>query len=187
MLLHMLILYLSQALVGLSSEQTCKSPQKREAEDATTQELEKAVILIKPDGVQRGYVGKIISRFEEKGFQLIGMRMEMAQRSILENHYEEHAGKSFYPNLIDYMMSGPVVPMVWQGNNIVKIARNMLGATDPLQSAPGTIRGDYGVSKQKNLLHISDSPESALREILIWFKNPEQELITWSDPMQLWK
>ena len=88
MLLHMLILYLSQALVGLSSEQTCKSPQKREAEDTTTQELEKAVILIKPDGVQRGYVGKIISRFEEKGFQLIGMRMEMAQRSILENHYE---------------------------------------------------------------------------------------------------
>jgi len=187
MLLHMLILYLSQALVGLSSEELCSSPQKRELGDTKTQELEKAVILVKPDGVQRGYVGKIISRFEQKGFQLIAMKMEMAERSTLEDHYEEHAGKSFYTDLIDYMMSGPVVPMVWQGNNIVKIARNMLGATDPLESAPGTIRGDYGVSKQKNLLHISDSPESALREILIWFKNPEKELITLIDPMQLWK
>eukprot|EP00088_Acartia_fossae_P048772 TRINITY_DN5328_c0_g1_i2.p1 TRINITY_DN5328_c0_g1~~TRINITY_DN5328_c0_g1_i2.p1 ORF type:complete len:184 (+),score=22.44 TRINITY_DN5328_c0_g1_i2:790-1341(+) len=146
---------------------------------------ERALIMLKPDGVQRNLVGRVISRFEEKGFKLVALKMGMAEREVLEKHYEEHAGKKFFESLMDYMLSGPVVPMVWEGNNVVKIARTMLGATDPLESAPGTIRGDFGLSKQKNILHVSDSVESANREIELWFK--PSELVQWREAMQHWK
>jgi len=146
---------------------------------------DQALILVKPDGVARSLVGEIISRFERKGFQLVAIKMLNADQQILESHYQEHAGKSFYASLVDYMMSGPVVPMVWRGNNVVKIARSMLGATDPLNSEPGTIRGDLGLSKQKNLLHVSDSSESAEREINLWFS--EQQIFDRNDVMQVWK
>jgi len=186
MLSHVCLLIWCSLLVGYTKQQsnTCVQPQQTNKNDF--EDLEKALVLIKPDGVQRGLVGRIISRFEQKGFQLQGMKFELAQRITLENHYEEHAGKSFYPSLIEYMMSGPVVPMVWQGNNIVKIARSMLGATDPVKSAPGTIRGDFGVSKQMNLLHVSDSVESAQREIQLWFHDPK-DILQHTDAMQQWK
>jgi len=186
MLLHVSLLIWCSLFVGYTSQQsdTCSPPQQANNNDV--EDLEKALILIKPDGVQRGLVGRIMSRFEQKGFQLQAMKLEMAERSTLENHYEEHAGKSFYPSLIDYMMSGPVVPMVWQGNNIIQIARGMLGATDPVKSAPGTIRGDFGVSKQMNLLHVSDSVESAQREIQLWFQHP-LDILQYPDAMQQWK
>jgi len=146
---------------------------------------ERCVIMVKPDGVQRGLVGEIVRRFERKGFQMIGMKMMRAERETLESHYAEHAGKSFFPGLIDYMLKGPVVPMVWQGKNIVPISRSMLGATDPVNSLPGTIRGDFGLSKQMNLCHVSDSQEAAEREIALWFQ--DGDIQNWTDEGRVWK
>jgi len=135
--------------------------------------VERCLIMLKPDAVERGLVGQLVSRFERKGFQLVALKFIHADSAILEKHYEEHAGKSFFAGLVDFMSRGPVVPMVWQGPNIVQISRMMLGATDPVNSLPGTIRGDFGLSKQENLVHVSDSVESAKREIDLWFTQDE--------------
>ncbi|KAF8575541.1 nucleoside diphosphate kinase [Ramaria rubella] len=130
---------------------------------------ERTYIMVKPDGVQRGLVGKIIKRFEQRGFKLIAMKLVHATKEHLEKHYEDLKGKSFFPGLINYMASGPVVAMVWQGLDAVKTGRVMLGATNPLASSPGTIRGDYAIAVGRNICHGSDAVESAEKEIKLWF------------------
>ena len=129
--------------------------------------------MVKPDGVQRGLVGNIISRFEKRGYQLCGLKMRTASKELLEEHYGDLKSKPFFPGLINFMMSGPVVSMVWQGKDVVKQGRSMLGETDPLKSKPGSIRGDYCIDMGKNVCHGSDSVETANEEIKMWFKDDE--------------
>eukprot|EP00735_Rhodelphis_limneticus_P001091 TRINITY_DN1164_c0_g1::TRINITY_DN1164_c0_g1_i1::g.17209::m.17209 TRINITY_DN1164_c0_g1::TRINITY_DN1164_c0_g1_i1::g.17209 ORF type:complete len:165 (+),score=64.55,sp/Q56E62/NDK1_TOBAC/75.51/4e-78,NDK/PF00334.14/2.5e-56 TRINITY_DN1164_c0_g1_i1:45-497(+) len=130
---------------------------------------EQTFIMIKPDGVQRGLVGKIIGRFEDKGFQLVGLKQLNVSRDLAEKHYADLSARPFFKGLVEYMISGPVVAMVWQGKQVVKTGRQMLGATNPLDSAPGTIRGDYSIDIGRNVIHGSDSVESAKKEIGLWF------------------
>eukprot|EP00601_Ochromonadales_sp_CCMP2298_P001970 CAMPEP_0173181724 /NCGR_PEP_ID=MMETSP1141-20130122/7434_1 /TAXON_ID=483371 /ORGANISM="non described non described, Strain CCMP2298" /LENGTH=142 /DNA_ID=CAMNT_0014104725 /DNA_START=84 /DNA_END=512 /DNA_ORIENTATION=- len=125
--------------------------------------------MIKPDGVQRRVVGDIIARFESKGYLLKGLKLTTPSKETLETHYQDLKGKGFFPKLMDYMGSGPVVAMVWEGKNVVKTGRQMLGATNPADSAPGTIRGDFALDVGRNICHGSDSVESAEREIALWF------------------
>ena len=125
--------------------------------------------MVKPDGVQRGLVGRILIRFEQKGFKMVAMKTEEPSRALLEEHYADLKGKKFFPGLIEYMLSGPVVCMVWEGDNAVKTGRVMLGATNPVDSQPGTIRGDLCIDVGRNICHGSDSVESANREIALWF------------------
>ena len=143
---------------------------------------ERTFIMLKPDAVQRGLVGEIIKRFEQKGFKLVAMKMMHASVEHLEEHYADLKGKGFLPGLIKYMNSGPVVPMVWQGLNVVKTGRVMLGETNPTTSAPGTIRGDFSIQVGRNMCHGSDDIESANKEIALWFK--DEELIKW-DPVTM--
>jgi len=134
----------------------------------------KTLILIKPDGVRRGLVGEVISRIEKKGYSVTALRMLQADRSILEKHYAEHNGKPFYEPLLEFMGSGPIVAMIAEGNRVIEGFRSLAGATDPTVAAPGTIRGDLardqGTKVVQNIVHGSDSPESAAREIAIFFE-----------------
>ena len=134
---------------------------------------EKTLILIKPDGVRRGLVGEVISRIETKGYAIDAVRMLQADAALLEKHYAEHLGKPFYEPLVEFMMSGPIVAIVASGNRVIEGFRSLAGATDPTVAAPGTIRGDLardqGTKVLQNLVHGSDSPESAAREIQIFF------------------
>ena len=134
---------------------------------------EKTLILVKPDGVRRGLVGEVISRSETKGYAIDAVRMLQADAALLEKHYAEHVGKPFYEPLVEFMMSGPIVAMVASGNRVIEGFRSLAGATDPTVAAPGTIRGDLardqGTKVLQNLVHGSDSPESAAREIQIFF------------------
>ncbi|THU87045.1 nucleoside diphosphate kinase [Dendrothele bispora CBS 962.96] len=125
--------------------------------------------MVKPDGVQRGLVGNIIGRFEQRGFKLIALKMIHSTPEHLEKHYAHHKGKPFFPGFIKYMASGPVVAMIWEGLDAVKTGRAMLGATNPLASAPGTIRGDFALALGRSVCHGSDSVESAEKEIALWF------------------
>lgn len=135
----------------------------------TSKQKEQTFIMIKPDGIERGLVGEIIQRLEKKGFQIIACQMLAQNRQLLEKHYAELKKKDFFPDLIKFMLSGPVIAMVWQGKGILAYARKLLGETDPLLSLPGTIRGDFCVDIGRNICHASDSPESAKREISLWF------------------
>ena len=134
---------------------------------------EKTLILVKPDGVRRGLVGEVISRIESKGYSIDALRMLQADSALLEKHYAEHVGKPFYEPLVEFMMSGPIVAIVASGNRVIEGFRSLAGATDPTVAAPGTIRGDLardqGTKVLQNLVHGSDSPESATREIQIFF------------------
>jgi nucleoside-diphosphate kinase len=134
---------------------------------------EKTLILVKPDGVRRGLVGEVISRIETKGYAIDSVRMLQADAALLEKHYAEHVGKPFYEPLVEFMMSGPIVAIVASGNRVIEGFRSLAGATDPTVAAPGTIRGDLardqGTKVMQNLVHGSDSPESATREIAIFF------------------
>ncbi|KZP24730.1 nucleoside diphosphate kinase [Athelia psychrophila] len=130
---------------------------------------ERTYIMIKPDGVQRNLVGEIIGRFEKRGFKLIALKLVQSTVEHLEKHYADLKGKAFFPGLIKYMASGPVVCMVWQGLDAVKTGRVMLGATNPLQSPVGSIRGDYALAVGRNICHGSDAVESAEHEIKLWF------------------
>ena len=130
---------------------------------------EQTYIMIKPDGVQRGLVGEIIRRFEEKGFKLVALKMMSPSEDHLKKHYADLATKKFFPGLIKYMMMGPVVCMVWEGAGVVKTGRKMLGATNPADSEPGTIRGDLCIDVGRNICHGSDSVEAAQAEIALWF------------------
>jgi nucleoside-diphosphate kinase len=146
--------------------------------------MERTLIIFKPDAVQRGLCGEILSRFEKKGLQVVGMKLMKIPTSLAETHYESHKGKPFYEGLVKFMTSSPVVVLALEGNNAITIARNMMGATFGSKAAPGTIRGDYGVSNSFNQIHGSDSPEAAQRELGLFFK-PE-ELISWTPAIQTW-
>ena len=146
--------------------------------------MERTYLMVKPDGVQRGLCGEIVSRFERKGLKLVAMKLMVIPKETAELHYGEHKGKPFFPSLISYITSGPVFAMVWEGENAVTICRNMMGKTKPLESAPGTIRGDYAMVTGLNIIHGSDSVESAEREIKIFFK-PE-ELVSYDRTADRW-
>ena len=136
--------------------------------------LEKTLVLVKPDGVARGLVGEVIARIEAKGYRIAALRMLQADRALLEKHYAEHQGKPFFEPLVEFMMSGPIVAIVAEGNRVIEGFRLLAGVTDPTVAAPGTIRGDLardqGTKVVQNIVHGSDSPESAAREIAIFFE-----------------
>ncbi|CAN7590631.1 nucleoside-diphosphate kinase [Paenibacillus sp. LjRoot153] len=146
--------------------------------------MEKTFLMVKPDGVQRGLVGEIVKRFEQKGFQLIGSKLTVISREQAEIHYAEHKGKEFFERLVNFITSGPVFAMVWHGDQVITLSRTMIGKTNSLEAAPGTIRGDYAVHTNLNLIHGSDSPESAEREINNFFQ--PNEIFTYSKNIQEW-
>ncbi|TDF99811.1 nucleoside-diphosphate kinase [Paenibacillus piri] len=135
--------------------------------------MEKTFLMLKPDAVQRKMIGRLVQRFEDKGFELLGAKLTRMTMKQAEIHYAEHAGKPFYGELIDFITSGPVFAMVWQGEQAIAMSRTMMGKTNPLEAAPGTIRGDYATDKGLNVIHGSDSPESAEREIANMFEPGE--------------
>lgn len=139
---------------------------------------EQSFIMIKPDGVQRGIVSRILGRFEDRGFKLVALKMLSPSEELLREHYQDLQSKPFFPGLLKYMLSGPVVATVWEGKDVVKTGRTILGATNPLASAPGTIRGDFALDVGRNVCHGSDSVESAQREISLWFKKEEVQRYT---------
>ena len=145
---------------------------------------ERTYIMIKPDGVQRGLIGQIVQRFEQKGFKLVAMKLCSPGQAHLEQHYADLSAKPFFAGLVQYMNSGPVCAMVWEGNNAVATGRKMLGATKPFDSEPGTIRGDFCIDVGRNICHGSDSVESANREIALWFS--EGELNNYEDHSAPW-
>lgn len=132
-------------------------------------ELDRTFVMIKPDGVQRGLVGEIVARFERRGLKIVGMKMLVVGDELAKQHYAEHAAKPFFPGLVGFIKSGPVVAMVVEGKDAVTVVRSMVGKTKPVESAPGTIRGDYALDTGRNIIHASDSPESAKREISLYF------------------
>jgi nucleoside-diphosphate kinase len=146
--------------------------------------LERTFLAIKPDGVQRGLVGEIIGRFEAKGFKLVGMKLMTASRELAEQHYGVHKERPFFAGLVDFITSGPLVAMVWEGDGVVASARKMIGATNPLNSEPGTIRGDLAVNVGRNIIHGSDAVETAREEISLWFK--DEELSAWTPCLAPW-
>jgi nucleoside-diphosphate kinase len=131
--------------------------------------VEKTFVMVKPDGVQRGLVGEIVSRFEKKGLKLVGAKLMNVSRELAEKHYAEHKERPFFNDLVSFITSSPVFAMVWEGENAISIARTLMGKTNPAESAPGTIRGDFGLTIGMNIVHGSDSPESAEREVALWF------------------
>jgi nucleoside-diphosphate kinase len=146
--------------------------------------VERTFIAIKPDGVQRGLIGEIVSRFETKGFTLVGMKFMMVTRELAEEHYGVHRERPFFPGLVEFITSAPVVAMVWEGDGVVASARKLIGATNPLTAEPGTIRGDFGVSIGRNIIHGSDAIETAQTEIALWFK--DGELANWEPTIKPW-
>lgn len=146
--------------------------------------MERTFLMIKPDGVQRNLVGEVIKRLETKGFTLVGLKMMNVSRELAEKHYDVHKERPFFQGLVEFIISAPVVAMVWEGDGVVASARKIIGATNPLTAEPGTIRGDYGVSIGRNLIHGSDAIETAQREIALWFK--EEELVSWQQVIQPW-
>lgn len=135
--------------------------------------METTLIILKPDAVQRGLMGRIISRFEEKGLQIVGCKLTQIPMSLAETHYKDHKGKPFYPGLVGFMTSAPVLVLAVRGLGAIAIARKMMGATFGSKAEPGTIRGDFGVSNSFNLIHGSDSPEAAARELELFFQKGE--------------
>lgn len=135
--------------------------------------MEKTFIMVKPDGVQRNVVGEIVRRFEQKGFKLAGAKLMQVSNELAENHYGEHKERPFFGELVDFITSGPVFAMVWEGEEVITTARTMIGATNPAEANPGSIRGDFGVTVGKNIIHGSDSSESAEREINLFFNKDE--------------
>lgn len=146
--------------------------------------MEKTFLMVKPDGVQRGLVGDIVSRFEKKGFQLVGAKLMAISKEKAEEHYGEHKDRPFFGELVEFITSGPVFAMVWQGENVIHTARQMMGTTNPAEANPGTIRGDYGLIVGKNIIHGSDSAQSAEREIKLFFQ--EEELVEYSKLINNW-
>ena len=153
-------------------------------EGAAGTKNERTFIAVKPDGVQRGLIGDIIKRFEQKGFKLVGLKLLHATQQQAEGHYEEHRGKPFFAPLVGFFASGPIVAMVWEGEDVIASGRKLMGATKPKDSAPGTIRGDYAVNMGRNIIHGSDGTESAKREINYWFR--ENEVVSWTPTLASW-
>jgi nucleoside-diphosphate kinase len=146
--------------------------------------VERSLVLVKPDGVQRGLVGEVIARLERRGLLLEGAKFMQVSRALAEEHYGIHKGKPFYDGLIAYITSAPVMAMVWEGPNAVAAIRQTMGATRPLEAAPGTIRHDFALEVGRNLTHASDSPENGAKEVALWFK-PE-ELVCWRRAVDPW-
>lgn len=135
--------------------------------------MERTLILVKPDGVQRGLVGELIARFERRGLQIVGLKLVSVSPALAKTHYKEHAGKPFFKSLVDYITSCPIVAMVVEGPKAIELCRATIGATDPLAATPGSIRGDYGAMVGRNLVHGSDSARAAAREIKLFFRPSE--------------
>lgn len=146
--------------------------------------MELTLLLIKPDGVQRGLIGDIVKRVEQRGLRLIGMKFMRVSRALAETHYSIHKGKLFYDKLIEYITSAPVVAMAWQGNKAVVVVRQVLGATDPTAADPGTVRADYGIDIGRNLTHGSDSVLTGNAEVNLWFT--KEELVDWEKIGEEW-
>lgn len=140
--------------------------------------------MVKPDGVQRGYIGEVVQRFEQKGFVLAGAKLMKISEELAKEHYGEHKERPFFGELVDFITSGPVFAMVWEGEGVIATSRNMIGATNPAEANPGSIRGDYAVTVGKNMIHGSDSEESAKREINLFFN--ENELIDYTKATSDW-
>jgi len=146
--------------------------------------MERTLVLIKPDGVQRGLVGEILARFERRGLHLVGLKLLQVERDRAERHYAEHRERPFFAAVIEFITSSPVVAMVWEGPNVTALVRSMMGPTNPAGAAPGTIRGDFGVDIGQNVIHGSDSPGRAEEEISLYF-TPE-ELVSWERDGATW-
>jgi len=146
--------------------------------------MERTFAMVKPDGVQRGLVGEVISRFEKKGIKISAFKLMQITPELAEKHYAEHKERPFFADLVSFITSGPIAAMVLEGENVIPMVRTMMGATNPKDSAPGTIRGDFAMTIAKNIIHGSDSPESAVREIGIFFK--EEEIVTYKKAGEEW-
>ena len=146
--------------------------------------MERTFIMIKPDGVQRGLVGEVIGRFEAKGFTLVGLKSLSVSQELAQKHYDVHKERPFFGSLVEFICSSPVVAMVWEGEGVVASARKLIGETNPLSAEPGTIRGDFGVSIGRNLIHGSDAVETARKEIELWFS--DKELTSWEPTVNTW-
>lgn len=146
--------------------------------------IERTFVMLKPDAVQRGLMGEILGRIEAKGFKPLAMKLMWIPKDLAERHYAEHKGKSFFPPLIEYITSGPVLCMVWEGDNTISVLRTMMGATNPQDALPGTIRGDLAQQTGRNLIHGSDSAESAKREIGLFFN--DYEVLSWDQSSRAW-
>jgi nucleoside-diphosphate kinase len=146
--------------------------------------MEKTFLMIKPDGVQRNLVGSIVSRLEQKGFKIVGAKLMQVSDELAKTHYQEHKERPFFGELVDFITSGPVFAMVLEGENVISTARLVVGSTNPQEAAPGTIRGDFGLTVGKNIIHGSDSPESAEREINLFFD--ESEIIDYNLSSSNW-
>lgn len=146
--------------------------------------MERTLILVKPDGVQRGLIGEIVGRFERRGLKLIGMKFMQVSQELAEKHYAVHQGRPFYNGLIEYITSAPVVAMVWEGKDAIAAARATIGATNPVAANPGTIRGDLGMEVGRNLVHGSDSPENGEREASLFFA--ADEMVSWDRVSESW-
>ena len=144
--------------------------------------MERTLVFLKPESVMRGLVGEILSKFEKKGFTIVGLKMVWLSREKAEELYEMHKEKHFFEELVNHVTSGPVVAMALEGPNAISVVRNMIGKTDPAEAGPGTIRGDYGLTVTKNVIHASDSPENAERELRIFFE--DGELYEYSKPTE---
>lgn len=146
--------------------------------------MERTLIIVKPDAVQRGLTGEIIKRFEQRGLKIAGMKFMQVPRALAETHYAEHLGKGFYEGLVNYITASPVVVIAFEGTNAVAAARGTIGSTKPHESTPGSIRGDFGLEVGRNLVHGSDSVESAARELALWFS--DGELAAWDRATDPW-
>jgi nucleoside-diphosphate kinase len=146
--------------------------------------VERTLVLAKPDAVQRGLVGEVIARLERRGLKMTGAKFLQVSRELAEQHYAVHKGKPFYEGLVNYIISAPVMAMVWEGPNAVAAVRQTMGATRPTEAAPGTLRHDFALTIGRNLTHASDTPENGEKEVSLWFK-PE-ELVTWNRPLDPW-
>ncbi len=146
--------------------------------------MERTFVMVKPDGVQRGLIGEIVSRLERKGLKIVAMKMLWIRREMAEEHYAEHKDKPFFSNLVSYITSGPVVAMVVEGKDAVKVVRKIVGATNPVEAEPGTIRGDFALDIGRNVVHASDSLQSAEREIAIFFS--ESEIVSYRRADEPW-
>jgi nucleoside-diphosphate kinase len=146
--------------------------------------MEKTLVLVKPDGVQRGLIGEVISRLERRGLKLVGAKFVSVSVDLAEKHYEIHKGKPFYPGLINYITSSPVMAMIWEGPSAVAAVRQTMGATRPTDAAPGTLRHDYAIVVGRNLTHASDSPENGEKEVALWFA--PGEIVLWDRTLDTW-
>jgi nucleoside-diphosphate kinase len=146
--------------------------------------MERTLVLIKPDGVQRGLVGEIVGRFERKGLKLVGLRMLDVSRELAERHYAVHAGKHFYAGLVEFIVSGPVAAVALEGPDAIAVVRRLVGRTMPNEAEPGTIRGDLGISGLRNLIHASDAPETAASELAMWFDSAD--LVAYGRAIDSW-